>query len=151
MLRRPIAGELLARLGRLYAGRAFLVQPYIETIETVGEYSLFFFNADYSHAIRKVPKPGDFRVQEEHGADILPATPDRALLQTATRLFESIDPVPAYGRGDWVRDRDGRYRLMELELIEPSLYLRTDRGAAARFARAFNQRFEVLAGVGTGR
>ena len=147
VLRRPVAREMQDSLGQLYAGRAFLLQPYIESIETVGEYSLFFFNGVYSHAIRKVPKPGDFRVQEEHGADILPVKPDQALLQTATRLFASIDPVPTYGRGDWVRDDEGRYRLMELELVEPSLYLRTDRGAAARFARAFDQRFEVLAGV----
>jgi hypothetical protein len=147
VLRRPLAGELLKKLGRLYAGRAFLLQPYIESIETTGEFSLFFFNGVYSHAIRKVPKAGDFRVQEEHGADILPAEPDRSLLQTATRLFASLDPVPTYGRGDWVRDDEERYRLMELELIEPSLYLRTDRGAAARFARAFDQRFKVLAGI----
>ncbi|MBT8092722.1 MAG: hypothetical protein KJN77_06775 [Gammaproteobacteria bacterium] len=150
VLRQPVADELLDNLARLYTGRAFLVQPYIENIETEGEYSLFFFNGACSHAIRKVPKAGDFRVQEEHGADILPVEPDKELLQTATRLFASIDPVPTYGRGDWVRDNDGRYRLMELELIEPSLYLRTHRFAAARFARAFDQRFQVLAGVRPG-
>jgi glutathione synthase/RimK-type ligase-like ATP-grasp enzyme len=151
VLHRPIADDLLDRLQRLFSGRAFLVQPYIETIETDGEYSLFFFNGEYSHAIQKIPKAGDFRVQEEHGADIRPARAAPPLLRTATRLFASLKPVPTYGRGDWVRGPDGRYRLMELELIEPSLYLRTDSAAAARFARAFDQRFEELAGIRTRR
>ena len=46
------------------------MQPFIENIQTEGEYSLFFFNGEYSHAILKTPAAGDFRVQEEHGADI---------------------------------------------------------------------------------
>jgi len=74
---------------------------------------------------------------------------DKSYLQDiaiARRVFAHIDPLPVYGRGDWVRGPDGRFLLMELELIEPSLYLRTDPGAAARFARAFDERFEELAG-----
>ncbi len=146
VLRRPINDELRARLGQLFDRRPFLLQPYMANIESEGEYSLFFFGGVYSHAIRKVPEAGDFRVQEEHGADILPAEPDARLLKTAASLFADIEPLPTYGRGDWVRDDAGRYRLMELELIEPSLYLRTSSGAAARFAAAFDQRFQELAG-----
>ncbi len=145
-MRRPINDELRARLGQLFDRRPFLLQPYMANIESEGEYSLFFFGGVYSHAIRKVPEAGDFRVQEEHGADILPAEPDARLLKTAASLFADIEPLPTYGRGDWVRDDAGRYRLMELELIEPSLYLRTSSGAAARFAAAFDQRFQELAG-----
>ncbi len=142
----PVDDDRLQTLRRLYADRAFLVQPFIETIQTEGEYSLFFFNGRYSHAIQKTPKPGDFRVQEEHGADIKPVRPTRPLLDTAISLFAMIEPRPTYGRGDWVRDATGRYLLMELELIEPSLYLRTDSGAAARFARALDERFQIFAG-----
>lgn len=141
----PLDADLLIELRKTYSGRAFLVQPFIEAIQTSGEYSLFFFNGEYSHAIQKTPKAGDFRVQEEHGADIQAVQPPRELLETAHELFGLIEPLPAYGRGDWVQDKDGRYLLMELELIEPSLYLRTDNGAAARFARAFDQRFEEFA------
>ena len=57
-----------------------------------------------------------------------------------------VDPRPVYARADFVRDADDRFLLMELELIEPSLYLRTDDGAAGRFAAAFDQRFQVVAG-----
>ncbi|MBT8109403.1 MAG: hypothetical protein KJO27_01640 [Gammaproteobacteria bacterium] len=138
--------DTLQMLGQVYSGRAFFVQPFIEAIQSEGEYSLFFFNGEYSHAILKTPKAGDFRVQEEHGADIKAVKPSKGLLDTAHELFASIEPLPTYGRGDWVRGADGRYLLMELELIEPSLYLRTDSGAAARFARAFDERFQKFAG-----
>lgn len=141
----PVDGDLLELLRRTFTGRAFFVQPFIEAIQTEGEYSLFFFGNEYSHAIQKVPKAGDFRVQEEHGADIRPVTPPDKLLEAAHSLFNDIEPCPTYGRGDWVRGPDGRFLLMELELIEPSLYLRTDSGAAARFARTFDQRFEEFA------
>lgn len=142
VLSAPLEDDVLDLLHKTFTGRPFFVQPFIEGIQTEGEYSLFFFNDEYSHAIQKVPKAGDFRVQEEHGADIHPVSPPDALLETAKTLFASIEPRPTYGRGDWVRGSDGRFLLMELELIEPSLYLRTDSGAAARFARAFDQRFE---------
>jgi len=146
VLSNPIDDDTLELLRQTFAARAFFVQPFIEAIQTEGEYSLFFFDNQYSHAIQKVPKAGDFRVQEEHGADIRSVQPPKKLLETAEALFSSIKPSPTYGRGDWVRGQDGRFLLMELELIEPSLYLRTDSGAAARFARAFDQRFEKFAG-----
>lgn len=143
----PVADDLLKILQQTFRGRAFFVQPFIEGIQTEGEYSLFFFNGEYSHAILKTPKAGDFRVQEEHGADIQAVRPPAKLLETARALFDLIEPMPTYGRGDWVRGSDGRFLLMELELIEPSLYLRTDSGAAERFAAAFDQRFQVFASV----
>jgi glutathione synthase/RimK-type ligase-like ATP-grasp enzyme len=142
----PVGAEQLGELRQVFANRAFLVQPFIENIQREGEFSLFFFNGEYSHAIQKTPAAGDFRVQEEHGADISPVRPPDALLETASALFAQIGPLPPYGRGDCVRDADDRFLLMEFELIEPSLYLRTDRGAAARFARALDERFEVFTG-----
>ncbi len=83
--------------------------------------------------------------------DISPVRPPHALLATASALFAQVEPLPTYGRGDWVRDADGQFLLMELEIIEPSLYLRTERGAAARSARALDERFEIFAGKGAGR
>ncbi|RZV33130.1 MAG: hypothetical protein EX272_14885 [Chromatiales bacterium] len=146
VLTNPVPDALLDRLTQTFSGRSFIVQPFIEGIQEEGEYSLFFFNGQYSHAILKTPKTGDFRVQEEHGATITPVSPPDGLQAVAARVFSHLEPLPVYGRGDWVRGPDGRFLLMELELIEPSLYLRTDSGAALRFARAFDQRFEELAG-----
>ncbi len=145
ILKDPVPDALLETLRSTFAGRKFFVQPFIENIQAEGEYSLFFFNGEYSHAILKTPEAGDFRVQEEHGAEIKPVQPPAALRRTASELFAAIEPQPVYGRGDWVRGPDDGYLLMELELIEPSLYLRTDGGAAARFAAAFDQRFQEFA------
>lgn len=145
ILTNPVPDDMLELLADRFTGRPFFVQPFIESIRDEGEYSLFFFNGEYSHAIVKTPKAGDFRVQEEHGAKITPTTPPEGMLDVAQRVFSHIEPLPVYGRGDWVRGPDGRFLLMELELIEPSLYLRTDSGAALRFARAFDQRFQKFA------
>jgi len=134
----PPAPMPAGTLARAFAQRPFIVQPFIAAIRTEGEYSLFYLGGKLSHAIRKLPKAGDFRVQEEHGADIRPATPDADLVAAGDVALAAVDPVPAYARADFVRGADGRFLLMELELIEPSLYLRMDPGAPGRFAAALD-------------
>jgi glutathione synthase/RimK-type ligase-like ATP-grasp enzyme len=150
VLTRPVASARVAELRERFTGRAFFVQPFMASIQSEGEYSLFFFGGKYSHAILKTPAPGDFRSQEEHGADIqsIDATPEQIV--AAEKLLALVEPQPTYARVDLVRDDAGRYRLMELELIEPSLYLRTDPGSAARFARAFDAAYQKLARPGRG-
>lgn len=135
VLTEPLAGANVDELRRVFADRAFFVQPFIDSVQSEGEYSLFFLGGDYSHAILKKPKQGDFRTQEEHGADILGAAAPEALVDTAWSVLGVVNPQPVYVRADFVRGR-GRFLLMELELIEPSLYLRTDPGAPGRFAAA---------------
>jgi hypothetical protein len=83
-----------------------------------------------------VPKRGDFRVQEEHGGDIRAVTADPALLAAGAAAMAAIPNKLLYARADFVRDPDGEYRVMELELVEPALYLRMDPGAPDRFAEA---------------
>jgi glutathione synthase/RimK-type ligase-like ATP-grasp enzyme len=128
-------------LYRYYADRALLAQPFLSAITTEGEFSLFYFNGDLSHAILKVPKPGDFRVQEEHGGLIRAVAIDDALHAAGDAAMRAIDTVPLYARADFARANDGsKYWLMELELIEPSLYLRMDKAAPMRFACALHGR-----------
>jgi glutathione synthase/RimK-type ligase-like ATP-grasp enzyme len=146
VLRKPVAGEQLSELQREYRGRSFFVQPFIDSVQSEGEYSLFFFGGEYSHAILKTPAQGDFRSQEEHGAEIRSVEATDEQVAAAEKLLSLVEPRPAYVRVDLVRDTQGTYLLMEMELIEPSLYLRTDQGAADRFASAFDERFQVLAG-----
>ena len=107
--------------------------------QSEGEYSLFYFNRRFSHAIRKTPKPGDFRVQEEFGADIVLVDPEPALLAAGEQVMQLVEPLPAYARVDFVEGPDGRFLLMELELIEPSMYLRMHQEAPRRFAEAFDE------------
>lgn len=89
--------------------------------------------------------PGDFRAQEERGADIQGVTPAQELIDTAQRMLSLVEPQPVYVRADFVRDVPANYLLMELEMIEPSLYLRTDDGASTRFAAAFDNHFKDVA------
>jgi len=138
LLDRPVPADVVTDLEKTFAARPFVVQPFMENVQAEGEYSLFFFSSEFSHAILKRPKEEDFRVQEEHGAHIASAEPDRALLETAADLLRLVDPMPVYARCDFIRGPDNRFLLMELEVIEPSLYLRMDSESPRRFARAFD-------------
>jgi hypothetical protein len=126
----------------IFERQAFMVQPFLSAIVDEGEYSLFYFNGEFSHAILKKPKPSDFRVQEEHGGIISPVAADMSLLDAGSAAMACVDPVPLYGRVDLVRDSTGQWLIMELELIEPSLYFRTDARSPHRFAKALTQRVE---------
>ncbi len=119
--------------------RPVMLQPMIASVIDVGEYSLFYLGGDYSHAILKTPKPRDFRVQEEYGSSIVSITPDADLLAAAGGAMAAIGRPLLYARVDLVRLANGTPAVMELELIEPSLYLRYDAGAAERFAKAVDR------------
>jgi glutathione synthase/RimK-type ligase-like ATP-grasp enzyme len=129
--------ELSAR----YAEGEFMAQPFLSHVITEGEFSLFYFNRKLSHAILKTPKAHDFRVQEEHGGVIRAVQAESGLREAGDNALRALDSVPLYARADFVRTNHGRgFWLIELELIEPSLYLRMDAGAPERFARALHER-----------
>ena len=88
----------------------------------------------------KVPKPGDFRVQEEHGGLISPFVPDAQLLVDATSLVEKVPFDLLFARVDVVNWR-GTYVLMEIELIEPALYFRTSSQSVKNFKAALDKIF----------
>jgi glutathione synthase/RimK-type ligase-like ATP-grasp enzyme len=125
-----------------YAARALMAQPFVRAIVEEGEYSLFYFGGAFSHAVRKRPKPGDFRVQEDQGGSVEAVSPTADLRAAADTVMAALDEQPVYARVDLVRGDAGAWWLMELELVEPALYLRMDPGAAQRFARALAQRAE---------
>jgi glutathione synthase/RimK-type ligase-like ATP-grasp enzyme len=127
-----------AVLSELYAGD-WMLQPFIEEIKQ-GEVSLHFFNKQFSHGIIKVPKPGDFRVQEEHGGHVTVFLPDADLLKDATDLVTKVPFDLLYARVDVVNWR-GHYVLMEIELIEPALYFRTSSQAVKNFKAALDKIF----------
>jgi glutathione synthase/RimK-type ligase-like ATP-grasp enzyme len=113
-----------------------IIQPYLPAIEESGEVSLIYLAGAFSHAIRKRPQAGDFRVQPEYGAVICAATPTPDERAAAEAALAAVDEPLLYARVDLVRDLQGRPVLMELELVEPDLYLRFDPAAPARFADA---------------
>lgn len=136
--------ELTDEVERHYADRALMAQPFLRTITSEGEYSLFYFNGEYSHAIQKIPKPGDFRVQEEYDSQILSIAAPAELRAAGDRAVAAIGEPLLYARVDLVRANEGDgFWLIELELVEPSLYLRTDADAARRFAAAIDRRVAI--------
>jgi glutathione synthase/RimK-type ligase-like ATP-grasp enzyme len=117
----------------------FLVQPYIKEIVEVGEYSLLFFNGIFSHAVLKTPAPADFRVQHYYGGTIQEITPDASLLAAAQSLVDRYAKNTLYARVDGVLI-DGVFHLMELELIEPYLFLGLSDKALPNYKAALKKR-----------
>ena len=116
---------------------AAMIQPYVSTIESAGETSLLFFGGRLSHVVNKRPVAGEFRVQSQFGGRyvVLDAAPPGAL-ELAQQVLATIDEPLLYARVDTVPDADGRWMLMEIELIEPDLYLAVDPRRGAGFAAA---------------
>ena len=103
--------------------RPMIVQPLIEEIARTGEFSLMLFDGDYSHAVVKQPKSGDFRVQPHLGGVTLPSKAPPGAEQLAKQALAAAPAKATYARVDIVPDDEGTLRIMELELIEPALFL----------------------------
>lgn len=129
------ARDLAPEIEAYYSGRPLMLQPFERGIVEEGEFSMVYLNGAHSHSILKVPKRGDFRVQEEHGSEIIAIAPQPALLAAGDAAISAVGEKLLYARADFVRSGDV-FRLMELELVEPALYLRTDPAAPDRFAEA---------------
>lgn len=130
-----------AELAQQMGGAPFLIQQFISEIQTDGEISFIYIDGLYSHAVLKRPAAGDFRVQKEHGGSAELFHPDSILLDQANAIAAKVPQVrdSLYCRIDAVA-QDGRLVLMELELIEPELFLGLAEGAAERFAKAIVRR-----------
>ncbi len=113
-----------------------MIQPYLPTIASEGELSLLYFGGRFSHAVRKTPVGGDFRIQVQFGGQYVPEAPPTEALALAEQALATVDEPLLYARVDMVRDAEGRWLLMELELIEPDFYLGSDPAKGAGFAAA---------------
>jgi hypothetical protein len=133
--------EQLARIAGCFCNRKAMVQRFMPRILDEGEYSLFFFNGEFSHAILKTPMESEFRSQEERGAKIQRVMPEKSLLLRGQQALDVLSTTPLYARVDFVRDDEDEFVVMELELIEPSMYLRTDPEGPMNFARAIDDRY----------
>jgi glutathione synthase/RimK-type ligase-like ATP-grasp enzyme len=123
-------------------GRPMIIQPLIEEIARTGEYSVMLFDGEFSHAVIKRPKKGDFRVQEYHGGVTLPSKAPPGAVELARAALAAAPAKASYARVDIIPDDDGVLRIMELELIEPALFLDYEPGAAEAFAAAVLSRTE---------
>jgi len=126
----------------LVSERDMLVQEYLPTITTRGEASLMVFNGSYTHAVLKIAKLGDFRVQDDFGGTVHPYEPSISEIEFAELVFSKCDVLPAFGRADIVWDKDGNHLLSELEIIEPELWIRNHPPAAIPFAQGIKRMLE---------
>ncbi|MDO9187501.1 MAG: hypothetical protein Q7W13_15915 [Bacteroidia bacterium] len=101
---------------------AFLVQPFIKEIETEGEWSFIFFDGKYSHSVLKKPRSGDFRVQHCYGGTIHADNIETLHVETAKKFVDRFAKDCLYARVDGVMVNN-EFLLMELELLEPFLFL----------------------------
>lgn len=129
------AGADQPRLAAQLAGSAAMVQEFVAEVVEQGEWSLMFFGGRFSHAVLKQARPGDFRVQDDFGGTAVLAQPSPALIAQAQQLLGCVEAPLLYARVDAV-ERGGRLLLIELELIEPSLFLAEAPEAPARLAQA---------------
>lgn len=112
-----------------------MVQPFMPEIQTRGEWSLMFIDGDFSHAVRKMPTEGDFRVQTGFGGRSITDQPDGEVIRAARRVLD-VAPSPwLYARVDGI-ETDAGFVLLELEMLEPALFFSHTTSGAARFAEA---------------
>lgn len=147
--------ELLPKIKESFKNREFFIQPFLENVIKEGEYSLIHFGGKLSHTVLKTPKTNDFRVQEEHGGIITSVQPAPEIIKTAenviaalgriislgkiTALQSSNGDIPFQVRVDLVRNKNNEFELMELEMIEPSLYFRTHADSVKNFVEGLEK------------
>lgn len=112
-----------------------LIQPFVEEIPRNGEHSLIFIDGAFSHSAIKRAAGSEFRVQTEHGGSVSPIDVDAWIIEAGARVLSALPEMPLYARVDGVV-RGHQFMLMELELIEPNLFLELHGPSAARFAEA---------------
>lgn len=115
---------------------AAMIQPFLPAVSGEGEISLLHFDGVFSHAIGKVAKAGDFRVQPQFGSTIGPIVPPPGALAVAEKVLAAAPGRLTYCRIDLIRHPDGTLRVMELEAIEPDLFLEHAPEAGAVIAAA---------------
>ena len=124
-------------LERLLADSDVLVQRFVPEVVTQGELSFIFFAGAFSHAVLKSARCGEFRVQSDFGGHARRIAPARGQLAVAAKLVETIPHPWLYARVDAV-EVDGTLQVMELELIEPELFITTAPESAEGFCDALS-------------
>lgn len=117
-------------------GQAMLIQPFLRAVAMEGEYSIMLFDGHFSHAIVKRPKAGDYRVQPHLGGTELPCEPPAGAVDLAHAALAAAPAKATYARVDMVRDNAGDLAIIELELIEPALWLQHAPDGGESFAAA---------------
>lgn len=119
-------------------GQAVLIQPFIKSIKSEGEYSFIFFDGIFSHAVLKTAVKDEFRIQQEYGGNTIAYEPTTHEVDEVKYMLAQLNFKTIYARVDVVR-HEQKFFLMELELIEPELFLPYGQNSAGKFVKAVSK------------
>lgn len=142
VLRKEEALTQKATVKSLLSENDYMVQPLMYEVQE-GEWSFVFFNGSFSHAIIKKPKAGDFRVQQIYGGSITPVQPHPSQFEQAAAYVQRFAPKAFYARVDGLMVHN-KFMLMEIELIEPFLYLSYGEDAVERYYQALKEQLTQM-------
>ena len=120
-------------------GRTTMIQPFLPSVASEGEYSIMLFGGRFSHAIVKRPKAGDYRVQPHLGGSESRCEPPAGAIELAQAALAAAPAEATYARVDMVRDGAGNLAVIELEFIEPALWLQHAPDGGESFAAAVRE------------
>ncbi|WNW02423.1 hypothetical protein RRF68_03075 [Tenacibaculum sp. HL-MS23] len=124
---------------KLIAKEALILQPFQHNIVKKGEISLILINGKFTHAVLKIAKKGDFRVQDDFGGSVHNYTPTQPEINFAEKAIKACNELPIYARVDVFTDNNNNLALAELELIEPELWFRNNPKAADELAKGIQK------------
>ena len=125
----------------LLCAHDMLVQDYQKNIESIGEISIVIIDGVYLHAVKKIAKAGDFRVQDDFGGTVHKYSPSKNEIDFALSVVGAIETLPIYARVDIILDNSMGLALSEVELIEPELWFRECPQSAVALAKAIKKRY----------
>lgn len=121
--------------GQLISEEAMMLQEFQGNIVSEGEISMMLINGQFTHAVLKIAKPGDFRVQDDFGGSVHEYDPSKEQITFAEKVVNAAPELPVYARVDMFRDNEGNWALAELEIFEPELWFRRNPSAAQKLAK----------------
>ncbi len=124
---------------QLITNESMLIQEFQENILTKGEVAYMVFGGQFSHAVLKKAKKGDFRVQDDFGGTIESYTPNKEEVKFIENAIKACDPTPLYARVDVIYNNQNELCIGEIELIEPELWFRMDELSASKCANAISE------------
>ncbi|SMD38389.1 glutathione synthetase, ATP-grasp domain [Reichenbachiella faecimaris] len=133
--------EVSKVFGELIQNESMLLQEFQHNVVEKGELTLMVFDGQYSHAVLKKAKPGDFRVQDDFGGTVHAYEPSPEEIAFAQRVVSVCSPIPLQARVDFIWDNEGELCVSELELIEPELWFRNKKGSAEVCVEGITRRY----------
>lgn len=116
--------------------KTMMVQPFLSQVLEEGELSVMVIDGKVTHGVRKIAKPGDYRVQSDFGGSIRLEDPDESAIAFAEEVVKACPLQPIYARVDLIKNDQGQWNLGEMELIEPELWFRLQPKSAKALAAA---------------